>query len=298
MTSLPRGDLPADRSVAETSVGGATLVPLADDPWQQLRKFTDARIALGRTGASLPTDAHLAFQLAHARARDAVHLPLDVPLLMQALQQACGAAVVARSMVLDSAAGDRLTYLQRPDLGRRLSEESRNSVEDHRGSVPATGYDLALVIGDGLSAHAVAEHAAPFVHALLQRLQPENWSLAPLTIVRQARVAIGDEVGQLLGANMVVMLIGERPGLSSPDSMGLYLTWMPQVGLTDASRNCISNIRPAGLDIDSAAARLHYLLSEARRRQISGVQLKDETDAHGAVPGSSISSFLLPGPRD
>ena len=297
MNLPPPDDSPENQLPAPVPSADAASLPLTDDPWRQLRQFTQARIALGRTGVSLPTDAHLAFQLAHARARDAVHLPLDVPALLAALTRAGVAGSANEGMVLDSAAGDRLTYLQRPDLGRRLNDESRAALEACRHSDGSTDYDLALVIADGLSAHAVAEHAAPFLAALMRRLQPDAWALAPLTIVRQARVAVGDEVGQLLGAKIVVVLIGERPGLSSPDSMGLYLTWMPQVGLTDASRNCISNVRPAGLEVESAAARLHYLLTEARRRQLSGVQLKDETDAHRADAALPAASFLLPEPR-
>jgi ethanolamine ammonia-lyase small subunit len=271
-----------------------------DNPWQALRQFTAARIALGRSGVSLPTAAQLEFQLAHARARDAVHLQLDA----QALRKAIGAAVEddrdGGYFILDSAAGDRQRYLQRPDLGRRLDSVSRARLQDLQGnsaSLPSSsGYDLAIVIADGLSALAIEQNAAPFLRALMQKLLPEQWTLAPIAIVRQGRVAIGDEVGELLGARMVVVLIGERPGLSSPDSMGLYLTWAPQVGLTDESRNCISNVRAAGLSHEDAACKLHYLLTQAQQRRLSGVQLKDDTGSDSVTSSLPGRNFLLDGP--
>lgn len=243
------------------------------NPWQALRSLTAARIALGRSGISLPTAAQLDFQLDHARARDAVHLPLDTAGLVQAL----GAVLPGHpaALPLASAAPDRATYLQRPDLGRRLRTDSHDKLAAlYQPIVP---FDIALVVVDGLSALAIAQNAAPFIHALLQRLDTEDWSLAPTTIVTQGRVAIGDAVGQLLGAKAVVVLVGERPGLSAPDSMGLYLTWAPQVGLTDAARNCISNVRPEGLSYFDGAYKLHMLLRESRKRQLSGVNLKDQT---------------------
>jgi ethanolamine ammonia-lyase small subunit len=254
----------------------ATIIP---DPWQALRRFTDARIALGRAGISQPTAAQLAFQLAHARARDAVHLALDAQQLRQGLDSGLTGPPLP-CVLLHSAAADRNIYLQRPDLGRRLDPASRAVLQAHASQ--AGPYDLAIVLADGLSALAIEQNALPFLQALQQRIGAEQWSLAPLAIVVQGRVAVGDEVGELLGAKAVVVLIGERPGLSSPDSMGLYLTWAPRVGLTDESRNCISNVRPAGMGYGEAAARLHYLLAEARRRKLSGVALKDET-ASGAV---------------
>ena len=259
------------------------------DPWQALREFTAARIALGHTGVSQLTRAQLDFQLAHARARDAVHQTLDTAGLTQAL----GAAwPESRSpLLLHSAAANRMVYLQRPDLGRRLDAPSRALLPDRLGSDDRP-YDLSLVVVDGLSARAVAQNAAPLLEALRARLGTETWVLAPLAIVEQGRVAVGDEVGELLGAKIVVVLIGERPGLSSPDSMGIYMTWAPRVGLTDESRNCISNVRPAGLDIDAAAAKLHYLLLEARRRQLTGIRLKDETGGADAL-GNSDRAFLL-----
>jgi ethanolamine ammonia-lyase small subunit len=267
----------------------------AGDPWQALRQFTAARIALGRSGVSQLTQAQLDFQLDHARARDAVHEALDSAELGRALAAAWPEASPA--LVLHSAAAHRNLYLQRPDLGRRLDTASRALLADQRrADADAPSFDLAVVVADGLSAGAVAQHAAPLLRALrgrLQSLPQESWALAPLAIVEQGRVAVGDEVGELLGAKMVVVLIGERPGLSSPDSMGLYLTWAPRVGLTDERRNCISNIRPAGMGFDDAAARLHYLLSEARRRQLTGVGLKDGTEVPDALPAGGRGSFLL-----
>jgi ethanolamine ammonia-lyase small subunit len=270
--------------------------PVTANPWETLRQFTDARIALGRAGVSLPTRAHLDFQLAHAKARDAVHLALDVPQLAQALSAALGHQEGAHCLALHSACADRATYLQRPDWGRRLNEASRGQLQALRAPGMALSeqpYDLAFVVVDGLSALAIAQNAAPFLGVLQRRLAAEHWSVAPLCIVEQGRVAIGDEVAQLLGAKAVVVLIGERPGLSSPDSMGLYLTWMPRVGLTDASRNCISNVRPAGLRYEEAAYKLHYLLSQSRQRQLSGVDLKDETGAEAGLLAASQKNFLL-----
>ena len=254
------------------------------DPWQALRRFTAARIALGHTGISQPTSVQLDFQLAHARARDAVHQALDTAGVAQAL----AAAWPGTPLRLHSAAGNRNVYLQRPDLGRRLDASSRALLQ-----AGPDGYDLAVVVADGLSALAIEQNAAPVLAALHARLAPESWTLAPPAIVEQGRVAVGDEVGELLGARMVVVLIGERPGLSSPDSMGLYLTWAPRVGLTDERRNCISNVRPAGLAYEDAALRLHYLLTEARRRQLSGVELKDETDAGGSLANVQEAAFSL-----
>jgi ethanolamine ammonia-lyase small subunit len=257
--------------------------------WGTLRRFTDARIALGRAGHSQPTAPHLAFQLAHAQARDAVHLPFDAHGVGAGVQ-ALGLDVVH----LHSAATDRATYLQRPDLGRRLDDASRALLQQRQ----AGPVDLAFVVGDGLSALAIHQNAVPFIDAMLTRLQRDNkpWTLGPVAIVEQARVAVGDETGAGLKARCVVVLIGERPGLSSPDSMGLYLTWAPQSGLTDASRNCISNVRPAGLSIEAAAAKLVHLLSAARQGQISGVGLKDDADDHAAALGNGPDpshNFLL-----
>ncbi|NKI69825.1 ethanolamine ammonia-lyase subunit EutC [Collimonas pratensis] len=267
----------------------ATVV---NNPWQALRKFTAARIALGRSGVSLPTSAQLAFQLAHAQARDAVHLALDAKALSGRLGDSFAGGT--HCVTLSSAAGNRDTYLQRPDLGRRLDAASRTALQEmQQNQASAASYDLAIVIADGLSALAIEQNAQPFLEALMRKLAPENWTLAPIAIVRQGRVAVGDEVGELFNAKLVVILIGERPGLSSPDSMGLYLTWAPRIGLTDESRNCISNVRPAGLSYEEAAFKLHYLLTQARQRQLSGIRLKDETGAaNGELPPTS-RNFLL-----
>lgn len=266
------------------------------DPWQALRRFTAARIGLGHTGISQPTRAQLDFQLGHARARDAVHGALDTAQLSAALAQAWPAS--SCPLLLHSAAADRNIYLQRPDLGRQLDAPSRQMLLARRGDVTCElPYDLAVVVADGLSALAIMRHAAPLLQALHARLEAQletqAWRLAPLVIVQQGRVAVGDEVGELLGANIVLVLIGERPGLSSPDSMGLYLTWAPRVGLTDERRNCISNVRPAGLQVDDAAARVHYLTAEAYRRELSGVHLKDESEAADRRLGSDAGQSLL-----
>ncbi len=240
------------------------------NPWLELRRLTPARIALGRTGTSLPTSAQLDFQFAHAQARDAVHLPFDHAGLSAQLSERG-----RESLLLHSAATDRNSYLQRPDLGRKLSEDSAQRLRDHAQAHPG-GVDLVIVVADGLSALAVHRHTLPFLTRLEQQMSADGWSAAPVVLVEQGRVAVGDEIGQLLGAKMVVMLIGERPGLSSPDSLGLYFTYNPKVGLTDAYRNCISNVRLEGLSYGMAAHRLLYLMREACRRQLSGVNLKDE----------------------
>ena len=246
-------------------------------PWEALKSFTDARIALGRAGVSLPTAAHLGFQLAHAQARDAVHLPFDA-LGMESSLQGLGLPMLR----LHSQATNRAMYLQRPDLGRRLDATSLKTLAEwqkQQGDTP--GFDVAFVLVDGLSAMAIHQNAVALVLLMLRHLKADTtqpWTVAPLTAVAQGRVAIGDEVGAALRANTVVVLIGERPGLSSPDSMGIYLTWAPKVGTTDAARNCISNVRPAGLAVDAAALTLHRLLSQARQKQRTGVELKDELD--------------------
>ena len=263
--------------------------PVTANPWQALRQFTDARIALGRAGVSLPTGAHLAFQLDHAKARDAVHLPLDVAAVRQSLA-ALPVFTGAPILTLHSACADRAAYLQRPDLGRQLDTASREqltTLPPDRDAQAQPRYDLAFVVVDGLSAFAIHQNASAFLATMQARIAAENWVVAPLSIVELGRVAVGDEVGQLLRAKLVVVLIGERPGLSSPDSMGLYLTWMPKVGLTDVSRNCISNVRLAGLSYEDAACKLHYLLVQSLRRRLSGVDLKDET-------GDETQSVLPP----
>lgn len=266
-TDRPATTLPAGGSSAGGAVAG----------WDRLRPHTPARIGLARSGPAVATPAHLAFQLAHARARDAVHHPLDRDRLARDLQ----VALAPRGLGLlaaESRAGDRATYLTRPDLGRRLSEEAEARLA---AAAPTGGADAALVVVDGLSARAVQAQAPPLLAALLDRLDAADprWRLAPVVIVAEGRVAVGDAVAAALGAAMAVVLIGERPGLSSPDSLGVYLTVRPRPGrTTDAERNCLSNIRPEGMPPAEAARRLAWLMAEARRRGTSGIGLKDGSD--------------------
>jgi ethanolamine ammonia-lyase small subunit len=242
-------------------------------PIARLRRFTPARIGLGRAGPALPTREVLAFGLAHARARDAVHAALDVPRLLADL---AAAGVSPAPAVVRSAAPDRAAYLLRPALGRRLPP---GEAERLAGTA-----EIALVVADGLSALAVQRHAAPLVAALRARA-PGRWIPAAVVVALQARVALGDEVGARLGARLVALLVGERPGLGSPDSLGVYLTFAPRPGRTDAERNCVSNVRPAGLSYDEAARRVDWLAAAALARGLTGVHLKDESDA--ALPGGS-----------
>jgi ethanolamine ammonia-lyase small subunit len=240
------------------------------DPWENLKPLTSARIALGRSGGSLPTRELLDFSLAHARARDAVLSPFDSEALAREI-----AKLGTETFVLSSSAASRDEYLQYPALGRALSDEGRRQLEQ-RGKAPV---DLAIVVSDGLSALAAERQTVPLLAELLPLLQRDNWFLAPVTIVRFGRVAIEDEIGEVLHAALALILLGERPGLGSPDSLGAYLVYQPRRGRNDAQRNCVSNIRPAGLPPAAAAATLHYLLTEARRRKLSGVSLKDERAA-------------------
>ncbi len=240
----------------------------ADDAaWEGLRRLTAARIGLTRSGASLATGATLELRLAHARARDAVQAPLDEERLSADL-----ATLGWPPLAVSSAVRDRTQYLMRPDLGRQLAPDATAELANHA----AGGHDVALVVTDGLSARAVERHGPPLLAALLRQLR--DWRIAPLTLVRQGRVAIGDAVAQILRARLVVVLIGERPGLSAPHSMGAYLTWQPGPHTTDANRNCISNIRPEGIDPVSAALKIMHLMRAMRARELSGVALKDETE--------------------
>jgi ethanolamine ammonia-lyase small subunit len=238
-----------------------------------LRSFTPARVALGRVGHSLTTSEWLRFRLDHARARDAVYAELDPGSLPQP------------HVLLRSAARDRNQYLRQPDLGRWLTPDSRKLLT--RGD-----YDAAIVIADGLSATAVHRHAGPVWEALRKRLAEEAWRLAQLCVVSQGRVAIGDEIGECLGAKQVVVLIGERPGLTSPDSLGIYLTWDPRPGRTNAERNCISNVRLEGISYELAAHKLQYLMSAARVRRLSGVLLKEDARSIASWPDGSGSPQL------
>ena len=255
------------------------------DPWADLRRHTPARIALGRAGTSLPTAELLRFAAAHAQARDAVHIPLDTATLAAQLQAQAWATLPAHSR-----APDRASYLRRPDWGRQLDAPSEALLQAAAATLPGPP-DLLIVLGDGLSAVAVQQHGASLLAALRTALPP-SLTLAPLVIGRQARVALADQVGALLQARLVLMLLGERPGLSAPDSIGAYLTHAPQVGCLDAQRNCVSNIRPDGLPPQQAALRLAWLVREALRRRLTGVALKDNSSAalldNSAVP-------LLPG---
>jgi len=247
----------------------------ASAPAARLRALTPARVGLGRTGVSLETRDLLDFQRCHAQARDAVHARLEAAALAASLAEITASEVLR----LHSAAVDRATYLQRPDLGRRLDQASRILLAGHAaldvaGKLEPGAAVLALIVADGLSALAVERHVPPLLQELLPRLA--GWRLAPIVVVEQGRVAIGDEIGAALGAQISVVLIGERPGLSSPDSLGAYITWDPRPGRTDAERNCISNIRAEGLSYTQAAAQLGYYLTEACRRQLTGVPLKEE----------------------
>ncbi|PYE45250.1 ethanolamine ammonia-lyase light chain [Rhizobium sp. PP-F2F-G20b] len=232
-----------------------------------LTALTDARVGLGRVGASMPTEEVLKFAYAHARARDAVHADFDVDTLADALE-----AIGLRSVSVRSAAPDRMTYLRRPDLGRRLADDDRERLD----ALQTEGVDIGIVVADGLSATAVHVNAVPFLAALLPLLHSAGLTVGPVTFVQNARVAVGDEIGALLRARLVLVLIGERPGLSSADSLGVYLTHGPLPGRSDAERNCISNIREGGLVPPLAARKAMWLVNESLRRQLSGVALKEE----------------------
>lgn len=248
-----------------------------DDRLTRLRAATPARVFLPRAGAGVATDANLAFQLAHAQARDAVEDRLDADAFAEELR-----ARGFETICVESAAASRRAYLMRPDLGRRLDESARASLAAFSDS-----YDLVFVIADGLSARAVAAHAVALLDAAAPAFRADRWKIGPVVVVRHGRVAIGDEIGEILGARLVAVLIGERPGLSSPDSLGVYLTFAPRVGRTDAERNCLSNIRQQGMSYAEAADRLRYLAAEALRRKLSGVELKDEFTASTAqLPGA------------
>lgn len=251
-------------------MGAAVSGVVSPDPWSVLRAHTAARIALGRSGASLPTAEWLRFGVAHAQARDAVHQALDTEALAGELQQHG-----FECLVVDSAAADRVTFLQRPDLGRRLSERSRGLLT----GLAAGPVDVLCVVGDGLSATATQRHALPLLRDWRPLLEQAGLALGPVVLARQCRVALGDEIGQAWGARLVVVLLGERPGLSSPDSLGAYLTFAPVPGRRDAERNCVSNIRPQGLPPADAARRLAWLCRAALQRGLTGIALKDESEA-------------------
>lgn len=240
-------------------------VPQEIESLKALQEFTSARIAIGRVGTSIPLKQSLEFKLAHAHARDAVYSELDINSLTDVLKQ-----FDLPVLHLHSRVNDRRQYLQRPDLGRRLNDGSLDLLLDHR---PET--DIAIILADGLSATAVNENVVGLLQALIPQLLAAGFKLAPISMVEQGRVAIGDDIGHGLKAKLSLVLIGERPGLSSADSLGAYLTYNPKPGLTDEMRNCISNIRPGGLIYKKAAKKIFYLISEAFKRKLSGVDLKD-----------------------
>ncbi|MCE9843963.1 ethanolamine ammonia-lyase subunit EutC [Vibrio alginolyticus] len=271
------------------------------NPWGKLRDFTSARIALGRSGNSVPTNELLSFQLDHAQAMDAVHCSLNIESLVAGLSDSYSILenTLEPPVVVSSQVSDRLMYLQRPDLGRQLDESSwktLNSIANEHN----TDIDLAIVIADGLSSVAIQNHAVPVVTRLISLLSADDehqWKFAPITIVKQGRVAVGDDVGECFNAKAVLVLIGERPGLTSPDSMGMYLTWGAKRGSKDSQRNCISNVRPQGLNYDDACERAFYLLKEARKLQLSGVNLKDRSDINepggASVEDKHSDNFLI-----
>ncbi len=238
------------------------------DPWESLKQYTKARIALGRCGSSMPTHELLDFKLAHAKAIDAVHIPLGSAEIMEQLKLITNEKVI----LVHSAAADRAVYLKRPDLGRILDEAS---VEKIKLLPKKAEYDISIVISDGLSATAIEKNIIPFCRILIIELKT-TYSIAPVVVAEQARVAIADGIAELFNARMVIQIIGERPGLKSSDSMGVYMTYNPFQGITEDKRNCISNIREHGLSYELASSKLLYLLNESFKRKISGVDLKDE----------------------
>jgi len=270
------------------------LKNVIENPWAALKEYTDARIGLGRTGISIPTSHSLQFQLAHAQAQDAVHLPLDDESIIEQLKNINLNQEIFTPILLHSQAANRTVYLQRPDLGRRLDKKSIEILQKVN-TLKDENYDLSIVVVDGLSSLAIKENASIFIKKLIETLifDKQPWNIAPITIVRQGRVAIGDEVAEILNSKTSIVLIGERPGLSSPDSMGLYLTYNPKVGLTDESRNCISNIRIEGLSYEEGIKKTMYLLKESRRLKLSGVNLKDRTTNNIIQNNISEENFLI-----
>ena len=261
------------RRIGYAPVPGSSLLPQPPSRWSDLRRFTPARVALGRAGNGLPTAAHLEFQAAHAAARDAVHAALDVETLRGDLT-----AAGLTSIAVHSQAPDRRTYLLRPDLGRRLAQPA---------AIPSMPGILLFVVCDGLSAVAVQRHAVPLLRCVVSALSEP---IAPIVVAEQGRVALGDDIGEAMGAEAVAVLIGERPGLSAADSLGVYLTWQPRRGRSDAERNCISNIRTDGLVPAAAASKLLWLINAMRRVRQTGVALKDEQPGIDAIPKGAQSS--------
>jgi len=237
------------------------------DSWGKLKAFTNARIALGRTGVTTPLKEVLDFKLCHAHARDAVFSLLNIDELVTSLQQ-----FQLPVIIVNSKAKDRIVYLQRPDHGRKPDDESRDKLKNEKEN----GFNVVIVIADGLSATAINKHAVPVLERLISLLKRSGLSIAPLIVAQQARVAIADEIGSILNSTLSLILIGERPGLSSPDSLGAYITYQPLPGLTDESRNCVSNIRPEGLTYDAAAEKIAKLINASLQLKLSGILLKDD----------------------
>lgn len=249
-----------------------------DDPWHGLTQWTSARIAIGRAGVSTPTTPLLAFNSDHALARDAIYTPLNMIRMHQLFQQAGFETLAVTSRVRN-----RSDYLRRPDLGRLLDPASAEALQRKEPPSPRM---LTVVVADGLSALAPMTHALPLLESLHERLS--DWALDPIILATETRVALGDEIGQIRGAEAVLVLIGERPGLKSPDSLGAYLTYHPRVGRMDSERNCVSNIRPKGLSYQQAAFRLVHLLHRARILGATGVTLKDESDQEAKLPSDEV----------
>ena len=243
---------------------------MQSDAWHFLQKYTPARIARGRAGHSISTSELLKFQADHAQARDAVYSVIAIQELTQNLSHIVSLPIIS----LKSEVKNRSQYLQRPDLGRTLSQASITILLNTECSES----DICFVIADGLSAQAINDNALPMIENLLIGLEKINWKIAPICLVEQGRVAIADEIGFLLKSEIVVILIGERPGLTSPNSMGAYITYHPKVGMTDESRNCVSNIRPEGMNFHMATDKILYVLTEMKTKKLSGVNLKDEFD--------------------
>lgn len=265
------------KSVGEAVEEHAPAGARQGDPWQGLRNWTDARIALGRSGVSLPLSAWLDFRLAQARAHDAVMAPFD----MDGVAGRLAAAGIC-CLRAESAASDKQTFLLRPDLGRRLSAEGRASLETwaRENMVSGDEPDIVLVLSNGLSARAIHDNAVPFVLDFAAKAKAAGLKMGPVVVVNNGRVAVADEVGFLLHAGIVAILVGERPGLSSPNSMGIYMTYAPRPGCTDEARNCISNVRQGGLSIEEGVRKFCYLVQEAVRLGLSGVALKDNMPAN------------------
>ena len=278
----PESGSPVVKALSElqsrlTPAGGSLIS--SSEIWSSLRKLTPARIGIEPTGVSQPTSAHLDFQWDHAQARDAVNSELDLQGLSEQIEN-----MGLQSIPMKSAAADRKDYLQHPDRGRQL-----DSLEDSLNAAEETEYDVVFVIADGLSATAVNRHSLPMLASLIPGMLSQNWRIAPVVLAAQSRVAIGDDIAARLNANMSVVLIGERPGLTSPDSLGIYITWRPKPGSVDSQRNCISNVRPEGLPYPAAAKKLLYLMREGRRLEKTGIDLKEDADAQSLENSTSIS---------